>query len=98
MTYTAKLIDRLVAAQMTLATSNMLTAGNLDAAKLKTCGFVSCNCKVFLKDLWCEHVLVHAMVRKIVLRVPPRFDSRSIGPVANGRNAAAIRGGALGYH
>ena len=83
---------------MTLDVSVMSTGNELDPAKLKQKSFVSCNCSVYLKDLWCEHVLAHAMVNGIVKKFPPRFQPKRIGPAANGRIANASRGGCLGYN
>ena len=95
--YTEHLIDRLKAAQMTLDTSKITTSGRLDREKLKKHGFCSCNCTVFIKDLWCEHVLFHAMITKLVTKFPPSYAPKRIGPPANGRPLNVVRGGALGY-
>lgn len=95
--YTERLIERLRAALMTLDTSRILSSGKVDAEKLKKNGFCSCNCTVFLKDLWCEHVLFHAMVTKLVKKFPPRYAPKRMGPPTAGRPLNVVRGGALGY-
>lgn len=96
-TYTARLMDRLVAAGMTLDPSPIQTNGSIDPEKLKTKGFRSCNCPIFMKDLWCWHVLVCAQVCHLVKRYPVRFHPSKIAPASIGRIANASKGGALGY-
>ena len=98
--FVERLIDRLCADQMVLNVDSICTSGVVDGAKLrdpKCNGFVSCNCPTYLKDLWCEHVLMYALVKGVVVNVPPKYRAERIGPAHNGRNPMAVRGGALGW-
>ena len=65
--------------------------------------FYSCSCDDYQHYLWCVHVCVDAMTRKLLCGFPPRLDPTRISNVKTGtamklcsRPAKAQKGGALG--
>jgi hypothetical protein len=97
-------VHRLQASKMTLNLNVICSSVNkdngtfvLDVEKMKTRGFVTCNCTAFLHTNWCIHVCVDAMIKKLITRLPPTFRDERIGKWKAGRHAQAMPGGARGF-
>lgn len=67
--------------------------------------FYSCSCEDYQHYLWCVHVCVDAMTRKLLKGFPPTLDPTKINNVktgqamqicSKGRPARALKGGGLG--
>ena len=66
--------------------------------------FYSCTCEDYQHYLWCVHVCVDAMTRKLLKGFPPTLDPTKIRnlktglalQICQGRPAKAAKGGALG--
>jgi len=102
MDFVKPLIKRLEASKMTLDLKKICSGAGtqgrmLDVTKMEEFGFVSCNCSTYQHYLWCPHVTVDAMVKKLIKKFPPAFRPERLGSRRDGRIPKAARGGALGH-